>query len=220
MRLDLHIHSSHSRDGAASPREILDRCGKLGLDGCSIADHNQIGGSLEAHSIAADHRLLVLRAVEISAAEGHVLAYGIRELIPRGLAVVETVERIHSSGGLAVAAHPVRFPSGIGLELARNAKFDAIEVLNGGSSRRSNEKARRLAEVRRSPVTAGSDAHELHEIGKAYVEVDSVSTEDGLIDLIRRGLTRTGGRSRSTTEGITYSLETTLEWMKGSFRRL
>lgn len=220
MRLDLHIHSDHSRDGTASPREILRHCRQLGLAGCSIADHNQIEGSLEASSLAKDEGLLVLRAVEVSAAEGHVLAYGVQELVPRGLPVTETIDRIHAMGGLAVAAHPVRFPSGIGLDLAEKAKFDAIEIINGGSSRRANDKARRLAEMKRSSVTAGSDAHELHEIGKAYLEVEGASTEDDLVDAIRKGHARAGGRSRSLSEGIIYSTETLFEWMRGSFRRL
>jgi len=192
----------------------------MGLGGCSVADHNRIEGSLAAVSLAGAEGLLVLHAVEISAAEGHVLAYGVRELIPRGLPVAETIERIHSAGGLAVAAHPVRFPSGIGLELTRGSKFDAIEVLNGGSSRRSNGRARRLAEELHSPVTAGSDAHELREIGKSYVEIDGVSTEDDIVDAIRRGTARAGGRNRSISEGIVYSTETLIEWMKGSFKRL
>jgi predicted metal-dependent phosphoesterase TrpH len=220
MRLDLHIHSSFSRDATASPRDVLRYCRKIGLAGCSITDHNQIKESLEAFSCASEEGLQVLRAVEVSAAEGHVLAYGVGELVPRGLSVAETIERIHDAGGLAVAAHPVRFPSGIGLELAGEAKFDAIEVLNGGSSNRGNKRARKLAERKRSSVTAGSDAHKLQEIGKAFVEIEEVSTEDGLLDAIRKGLIRTGGRSRSATEGFVYSTETLFEWMSGSFRRL
>ena len=220
MRLDLHIHSNHSRDGTASPKEVLRQCRKIGLGGCSIADHNQIKGALEATSIGGDEGVLVLRAVEVSTEVGHVLAYGVSDLIPRDLTVAETIDKIHAAGGVAVAAHPVRFPSGIGLELADREKFDAIEVLNGGSSGRSNRKARIMAERNRSSVTAGSDAHQLREIGKAYVELDGVSTEEEVLDAIRKGLTRVGGRSRFVSEGIVYSTETLFEWMRGSLRRL
>lgn len=220
MKFDLHIHSSFSRDGTVSPRDVLTQCRKIGLAGCSIADHNQIEGALEAASFSKEEGLIVLKAVEVSAAEGHVLAYGVDELVPRGLTVAETIDRIRESGGLAVAAHPVRFPSGVGLEFAGSGKFDAIEVLNGGSSSRGNRKAKRLAERRCSPVTAGSDAHKLHEIGKAYVEIEGVTTEDELLDAIKHGLVRAGGRSRSKSEGIVYSIETLFEWMGGSFRRL
>jgi len=220
MRFDLHIHSSFSRDGTTTPRDAVNRCRRLGFDGLSIADHNAIQGSVEAQSIAAENGLIVLAAVEISAREGHVLAYGIRELVPKGLSVVDTIEKIHGLGGLAVAAHPVRFPSGVGLELAESCKFDAVEVINGGSSRTSNGRAMKLAARRGLPLTAGSDAHTTVEIGKAYVEVEGVSTEDQLLEAIRKGSTRAGGRSRSRYEGMVYSGETLVEWMKGSFKRL
>jgi predicted metal-dependent phosphoesterase TrpH len=220
MRLDLHIHSSYSRDGTVSPKDVLRQCKKLGLAGCAIADHNQIDGSLEAFSLAEAEGLLVLRAVEVSTDEGHVLAYGVNELIPRDLSIPDTIDSIHEAGGLAVAAHPVRFPSGIGLESAERGGFDAIEVLNGGSSGRANRKAGRLAERKHLPVTAGSDAHKLEEIGKTYVEVDKVATEDDLLEAIRKGRVTARGRSRSVPEGFAYSVETLVEWMKGSFRRL
>src|SRR5512137_1739977 len=118
MKLDLHIHSTYSRDGTALPKEIVSRCKALGLDGLAITDHNAIRGSLEAVELAKMEGLFVVRGVEVSTADGHVLAYGVSELVPKGLSIQDTIDRIHSAGGIAVAAHPVRFPSGIGLERA------------------------------------------------------------------------------------------------------
>lgn len=220
MNLDMHIHSSFSRDATASPEAVVRRCYELGLGGLAISDHNSIEGSLRAESLAKQHGLVHIRGVEISAKEGHVLAYGVGELVPRGLGVAETIERIHELGGVAVAAHPKRFPSGIGLEIARHAGFDAIEVLNGGSSRRSNLLARKVAEESRLPVTAGSDAHSIGEVGKAYVVIEECTSEDEVLEAIRKGRTKAGGRSRSTWEGVVYSVETFVEWLRGEFRRL
>jgi hypothetical protein len=149
-----------------------------------------------------------------------VLAYGVGELVPRGLSVADTIDRIRAQGGVAVAAHPKRFPSGIGLELARTAPFDAIEVLNGGSSRRGNARAMKVAEEKRSPVTAGSDAHALDQVGKAYSVIEGCGSEDEVIEAIRKGSVSIGGRSRSTGEGIVYSVETLVEWLRGDLRRL
>jgi len=220
MKLDLHIHSTFSRDGTATPEQIAARCKELGLDGFAITDHNAIQGSLEAVELAKQAGLLVIRGVEISTDSGHVLAYGVSELVPKGLSIPETVRRIQSAGGLAVAPHPVRFPSGIGLEAAGTKEFDAIEVLNGGNSRRANRRAENLAARLGRPVTAGSDAHQMDEIGKAYIEVDGQMTEAQVLDAIRNGRTRAGGRSRTRAEGIVYSIETLLEWLRGSFKRL
>jgi len=220
MKLDLHVHSNYSMDASPSPKEILEFCKKEGLDGCAITDHNAIDGSLEACKLGLEMGLLVIRGIEVSAKEGHVLAYGVGELVPRGLSMADTIQRIHSAGGIAVAAHPKRFPSGMGLELARVGKFDAVEIINGGSSRRGNKLARHIAEMKRMPVTGGSDAHELPQVGKAYTVVEGVSTEADLIAAIAKGSSRAGGRSRYFSEGVVYSIETLVEWLRGDFKRL
>jgi predicted metal-dependent phosphoesterase TrpH len=220
MRFDLHIHSSYSRDASASPKEVLRYARKIGLDGIAITDHNEVQGSKEALALAKEAGVLLIRGVEVSAQEGHVLAYGVADPIPKGLRVQETIERIRSAGGIAVAAHPKRFPSGMGLEAARSGKFDAIEVLNGGSSARSNRLARKVAEEISSPLTAGSDAHELDQVGKCYTMMDGASSEEDVLASISKGLSNVGGRNRTRKEGLVYSVETLIEWLRGDFRRL
>ncbi len=220
MKLDLHIHSTHSRDGSAKPEDIITRCRSLGLDGFAITDHNAIEGSLEAYRLATGTGLVVVRGVEVSALEGHVLALGVREPVPKGLSVGETIDRIHASGALAVAAHPKRFPSGTGVDVVREMKYDAVEVINGGNSRRSNRLARKVAEMKGLPITAGSDAHTLKEVGKAYTITEVVSSEDAMLDAIAKGRTGVGGRSRYMSEGVIYSWETFWEWFWGDLRRL
>lgn len=220
MKLDLHVHSTCSRDATASPRDIMMHCRKLGLDGLAITDHNAIAGSLEARGLAKELGLVVVRGVEVSAEEGHLLAFGVSELVQKGMTVAETIEKIHSLGGIAVAAHPKRFPSGTGLDVVRKESYDAIEVVNGGSSRRSNALARRVADERRLPVTAGSDAHELSQLGKAYTVVEQCAAEDEVLEAIRKGRSQAGGRSRTRSEGVRYSVETLIEWLRGDFRRL
>jgi predicted metal-dependent phosphoesterase TrpH len=220
MKLDLHVHSTFSRDGTATPEDIIAFAERSGLDGIAITDHNAIGGSLKAFDLVRRAGFIVIKGVEISAMEGHVLAYGVAEIIPKGLPIAETVEKIHSVGGIAVAAHPKRFPSGMGSEIAKKVKFDAIEVLNGGSSRRDNAQAREIAREKGSPVTAGSDAHELKNVGKSYTIVESASTMEDVLECIRAGRTQSGGRSRSRMEGARYSIETLIEWLRGDFKRL
>lgn len=220
MRLDLHVHSAHSRDGTASPRDIVRRCRELGLSGVAITDHNAIEGSLAAGVLGRAEGLLVLTGVEVSTSEGHVLAYGVREIIPRGLTAAETVDRVRAAGGVAVAAHPRRFPSGVGLEVAGRVAFDAVEVLNGGSSSRANKSALRLTQEMGRPQTGGSDAHRLCEVGRSYTEVEGAFTEDQVLEAIRKGHTRPGGRSRTVREGAAYSVETLVEWLRGGMNRV
>jgi predicted metal-dependent phosphoesterase TrpH len=44
--------------------------------------------------------------MEVSSRDGHIVALNVSELIPKSLSAVETVERIHKAGGVAIACHP------------------------------------------------------------------------------------------------------------------
>ena len=220
MKLDLHIHSKFSPDGAATIEEILERCRSSRLDGCAVTDHNSIEGSLKAFELASSFGLLVIRGTEISTAEGHVLAYALSSTVPRGLSIDKTIECIHEAGGMAVAAHPRRFPSGIGIKRASKSRFDAIEVLNGGSSRGSNRAASRMAESRGLPLVGGSDAHILEEIGRAFTVIPDVRSEEEAVKAILANRSTVEGRSRNVKETVAYAIETNQDWIRGRFRRM
>jgi len=165
MLFELHVHSTHS-DGRSTPREIVEYARRR-LDGVAITDHNAIEGSLEALKYCGQG-FTVIPGVEVSAREGHILALNVRELVPRDLSARETVERIHSLGGLAIAAHPYdSWRSGVG-DLILKLGFDAVEVVNGHtfSNRRDPVKVCREAGI---PMVGGSDAHALHEVGSVTV---------------------------------------------------
>jgi hypothetical protein len=140
--------------------------------------------------------------------------------LPRGLTAPETISVIRESGGIAVAAHPKRFPTGVGLGLAESGDFDAIEVLNGGNSSRANNAARMLAAKIGKPQTGGSDAHKIGEVGRAYTVLEGAFSEDQLVQAISRGESEARGVSRTMVNGVIYSMETLGEWLKGGFRRL
>lgn len=220
MRFDLHIHSKLSRDGTAGTEEILQRCRDVGLDGCSITDHNSIEGSLEAFDKGRAMGLVVVRGIEVSSSGGHILGYGLSSPVPRGLSVRETVDKIHAAGGIAVAAHPMRMGSGIGKDALTDAGFDAVEVLNGGSSERGNRVASRIAENLRLPGVGGSDAHKTGEIGRSFTVVDDAPSEADVIRAVVEGRSEAQGRSRSGREGLVYVAETTYDWVRRGFRRL
>lgn len=220
MKLDLHVHTGYSRDSSGSVKDILKACRSAGLGGLAVTDHNAIEGSLEAHSLAPSEGLVAVRGVEISSKEGHILALGVMETLPRGMPVAETIERVHALGGIAIAPHPLRYPSGVGRKVASTAKFDALETVNSGSSPRANRGAALIAERRALPVTGGSDAHRIEDLGRAYTVFDRVETEDQAIDQIVKRLTKTDGRSRTPGEGAKSAYETLARWVKGDFKRM
>ncbi len=79
--IDLHLHTTAS-DGSDSPRELIDKAKKAGLEVIAITDHDTIAGSLEAISLPYDG-IKVITGIEFSCKtegddgfECHILGYG------------------------------------------------------------------------------------------------------------------------------------------------
>ncbi|MFC2162272.1 PHP domain-containing protein [Candidatus Altiarchaeota archaeon] len=179
MLYELHTHSRYS-DGIPSPGQIIDRARKLGLAGIAITDHNAIQGALDALAVKQGD-VKVISGIEVSAVEGHILALDVKELIPRGLSAGKTVERIHSSGGIAIAAHPYdRYRKGVG-DLILKLPFDAVEVVNAHTFGNTKDPVKMATEAG-LPMTGGSDAHTLGEIGCVTCDVDG-----GILSAIKAG---------------------------------
>ncbi len=176
MIIDPHIHSIYSGDAKGTPKQIIKKARKIGLDGIAITDHNTIKGSAAAldESKKFDD-FIIVPGIEISTNKGHVVALGITEEIKSGLSPEETIEHIRDRGGIAIAPHPfVRYREGL-CDYVKTLDIDAIETLN---SRYifgfSNWRAKQLAIKRKIPEIGCSDAHFLGAIGSCvtYVEAD------------------------------------------------
>ena len=195
LRIDLHVHTKHSHDCATSVDEALRRCAAQGLDGIAITDHDAIGGVAEA--LERRGSLIVVPGVEVSARGAHILALNASELVPAGLPLAETVDRIRCQGALAVIAHPYfTLKTWVNGREVEEAGFNAVEVANAAQFpywwmlRKNSELAERLG----LPRTGGSDAHIPETVGRAYtvVEADSREVED-VIRAIERGRTEPRG---------------------------
>jgi predicted metal-dependent phosphoesterase TrpH len=218
VRLDLHIHSEFSSDSTIPVELIVRRVKRAGLDGFAVTDHNAVGGTRKALELARDHGLVAIPGTEVSASEGHVLAFGIREAVPRDLPAEETVERIHDLGGVAVAAHPFRIWSGIGGKTLREVGFDAVEVVNGRTAESANREARRVARGR--PAVAGSDSHRGDRIGRCATVLSMDGDVDDVLEHIRRGKAVAEGKGRTLAETPRYATKTVGEWIVRGFGRM
>ena len=199
LRLDLHNHTAFSSDGLMSPSVLLQTARKRGVGCIAVTDHNTVEGALECLALAeADPTLpRVIPGVEISTADGDVIALFVKESIPRGLPALETMALIRERGGLVYLPHPhdsVRrgtISSRVREQAA--AAADVVEVLNGKSlSPWSVRNSDRLAARHGRPRGAGSDAHARSEVGRAYVVVERQPTCDDLVALVAAGQLREG----------------------------
>jgi len=194
LTVELHSHSALSHDGRDPVELLLEQAAAVGLDALAVTDHDEIDASIAAAEQAADHGLIGIVGMEISSAAGHILAFGIEELIPPGLSYDETLERIHEQGGIAVIPHPFqKSRHGVAPHITDDqlASADGLEVYNSRLfTGRSNRQAERFAIERGLPMTAGSDAHISEMVGQAVTEVGaSDRSADAILEAIRHGRT-------------------------------
>jgi len=168
---DLHVHTTYSKDSLITPKDLVYYAKKRGLDAVAVTDHDQLEG---ARKIAKETDFLIIPGMEVSSRDGHIVALNVQELIPKGLSAVETVERIHKAGGVAIACHPYVYFKGC---LRDNvcATFDAIEVINARAFpfKSSVKKAEQTAKKLGLSRVAGTDAHYGPQIGYAYTVIEA-----------------------------------------------
>ena len=185
LRIDLHVHTIYSHDSLITPKELVQYAKKRGLDGVAITDHGRVDSALK---IAKETDLLIVPGIEIESLDGHIVALGVQEPIPKELPASETVDRIHEAGGIAVACHPVTFFKG-SLGKRTSSRFDAIEVINSSAIpfERSVKHAQLLASKLELPSVAGSDAHYGPEIGCAHTVIDAEKDVGKIVEAIKMG---------------------------------
>jgi predicted metal-dependent phosphoesterase TrpH len=198
MKFDLHLHTSrHSPDSQMDPPALLRRARELGLDGVVITEHDWLWTEEELQvlrALAPD--LVLLAGVEVSARQGHFLAYGVTNpfAVPRGIGVADLCREVHRQGGAVVAAHPFRWGQPFGdILLSERPELDGLEVM---SNNMDADCRRRAGEVLRATGLAAlgnSDAHHEDTLGVCYTEFDApVRDNRDLVEAIRgrRGAAR------------------------------
>jgi hypothetical protein len=195
---DIHIHSSVS-DGMADIPSILESVeARANIDIIAITDHDRIEGSYQARELAARHgyHLDVVVGMEVTTAEGHLLALFLEDPVPSHRPLEETIEAIHAQGGLCIVPHPMSWlthsinEQSLERIIASNNQglyFDGIETVNPTiAGRVSSRRARRFKEKYRLAETGGSDAHFLIAVGSAFTLFPGRSAEDLRRSIIER----------------------------------
>lgn len=218
MKADLHIHSNFSNDGKSTVEEIVAEAVEKGLGCIAITDHN----SFEAYDLVKDNgKVIVMPGIEVSSEEGHILAYGVSGDIPRGMTIKETIDAIHEAGGVAFAAHPYRWWSGLGEKNTLENNFDGIEARNARSTASSNRRSEALAARTGKPVSAGSDAHTPQCVGDGVVELpDSVSTWQDALKAVMEGKAKPASANRRASSTLRYGAKSIVEWIMRGFKRM
>ncbi|HEY8468718.1 MAG TPA: PHP domain-containing protein [Longimicrobiales bacterium] len=172
VRVDMHLHTAGSYDCLSDPEEVLRVALDRGLQWICVTDHNDIAISLELKRRYPAH---VIVGEEVRTAEGvDIIGLFLSERIEKGTPARVACEQIRAQGGLVYVPHPfVGGKGGGGRILASIA--DMVDVVEGFNARihlqRLNDRAVAWAREHGVAVGAGSDAHTLAEVGRAFVEV-------------------------------------------------
>jgi predicted metal-dependent phosphoesterase TrpH len=197
IRADLHIHTTYSDDSTVTPKTLVEKLvAHNSIKAAAVTDHDTVNGLSETRKLAAAYPdILIIPGVEISTPEGDILLLGAEKTPPQPWTVENVLDFARDNNYVSVVAHPYR-EYGMG-DLARNYKFDAIEVINGESTPHANKLAHELAKTMKLPGTAGSDAHSPSEPLTVYTEIQADLNVDEILNAIKKGLVSAHSTARS-----------------------
>lgn len=189
----MHVHTEGSPDAHTRISDLPKIIRAKGLDGIAITEHNHFDPP-------TFDNVIILPGVEISSAEGHIIALGVHEIIPRKLSADETIQKIHDQGGIAIIPHPYDPVSECVKISILKVRPDAVETMNADalSFGISNYLARRDARKFNLPQVGSSDSHIPESIGDCYTLIDSATRSvDDILSAIRKGKTHPVGHATS-----------------------
>ncbi len=191
-----------------TPEQITDAALAAGLDAIAITDHNSVEAIEGMRQAAYEKGLSIFPGIELSTVGGHILALfsldtpieELRNFLVRvgldrhqwGDAInitdgdtEEVLREIVDWGGLAIASHVERWPSGfletnqprqVKMAIHASEYLSALEITIPQNKSQWNAGAMRGYPTKRA-CTQGSDAHNLEEIGRRplYVRMESIS---------------------------------------------
>jgi len=189
MRADLHVHTCYSPDSLTPLEGIIEAARRCGLDRVAVTDHNRLEGALRLREMAPE---LVIVGEEIRTTEGELLCFFLEEEVPAGLSPEETIARVRDQGGIVGISHPMdqirREAMGKRALTRLRGQLDCVEVFNARCLLAAhNRRAAAWAAELGLPGTAGSDAHHVVEIGRAYVEIPPFTGRDDFLAKLAQG---------------------------------
>ena len=204
MFIDLHVHTrQYSGCSYIDPEELIERACLAGLQGLVLTEHGILWpkDKLEClRETASSRGLLILAGQEITCLDRgrrqDFLVFGMKKSLGTAASARALIETVHGEGGLVIAAHPYK-PSRLGTgyhgagDDIYDLEVDALELLHPNHNPEARAKVLAAAETKGIPMTGGSDAHDIYEVGLYCTSFpDNVENMDQLIEAIRNGRIR------------------------------
>jgi hypothetical protein len=187
IKIDMHVHTKYSSDGFIDAEQLIKQCQKKSIDCVCITDHNTIKGALEFKDKV---NVKIIIGEEIETGQGEIIGLFLKDEVPSGLSILETIEMIKEQGGLVYIPHPFDGFRKLAIDiivLKRIVdKIDIIEVFNSRTLfHHANENALRFARENNILPAVGSDAHTEYEVGNSYMEMEDFSTKEEFLKSLK-----------------------------------
>ncbi len=164
----------------------MDLARERGLDAICLTEHDRWWDDGTLASLARRTNFPVFAGVELTIAEGHILAFGLPPMAP-GTTLDAIRRQPGASRGLLYLAHPARDGN---LRLSETV-IDAcasVEAINGSDSRLVSASGAGLASRFPLPGIGGSDCHAPDEVGRAATSFERpVASLEELVTELRAG---------------------------------
>jgi predicted metal-dependent phosphoesterase TrpH len=193
-KFDMHVHSWYSGDSATDPKKIVELFTSRGIL-CLVTDHNTTAGSqaVYAEIRRQDPDIPLIISEEIMTESGEIIGLFLTEEVHPYLSAAETADLIHDQGGLVLIPHPFctyRTSSALRHDVLDEI-IDDVDMIEGYNARtvrdEDNAKAREYAVKHGKPVSVGSDAHTVQELGRCFIEIEPFSDAAGLLSNLKSG---------------------------------
>jgi len=212
-KADFHIHTPASvcyGDKSVTPEQIIDTALDNGLEIIAITDHNTFESVDSLRKIGREKGLCAFPGIELSTKSGHFIAIfdidtPVDELeetlmillpdksrwgdgtVKLDVDTPDVLKHVSTRGGIALAAHIERWPSGIlesgetsrrKMEIMESPYLTALEITVPGD-RDSWNNGKMNNYPRKYACIQGSDAHNLNEIGRrpVYISMENCNLE-------------------------------------------
>lgn len=187
LKIDLHTHSTGSRDGGMTLKDYQTILDAGQLDVIAITDHDTID---EAQRIQDTIGERIIVGEEITTAAGDIIGLYLHKTIPAGLSAEAAIEKIQDQGGLVYIPHPFEtIRSGLDEATLTTVadSIDIVETHNGRAfAQKRHQRAIDWAATWQKPAAASSDAHGSSGIGHTFTTIDVPPTRDTLVELLQR----------------------------------
>ncbi len=197
MLIDLHTHTYPlSSCSSLSLDELVEASRRAGLSAICLTEHDRMWDRQELARLSREKGFLLLPGVEVTTLQGHVLVYGLKEMVGGLWSLKKLREVANACGAVLVKSHPLRdgnFRAGpegrLSGAIEETLRFlDALEVLSGGESPWSNRVAGAIAQSYGLKATGGGDVHTASEVGRfATLFERPVTSEAELVEELRAG---------------------------------